>query len=80
VVAVCYGKKGRKIDGDGWSTYTEKTENARTGFRPTRSAATPQKTDATPLPTIYAAPEEKTGKKGGEIDFTSTRKQQQEEE
>ena len=71
-------KEGKK-NGDGWSTYTEKTENARTGFRPTRSAATPQKTDATPLPTIYAAPEEKTGKKGGEIDFTSTRKQQEEE-
>jgi hypothetical protein len=55
-------KEGKK-NGDGWSTYTEKTENARTGFRPTRSAATPQKTDATPLPIIYAAPEEKTGKK-----------------
>ena len=78
MVAVCYGKKGRKIDGDGWSTYTEKTENARTGFRPTRSAATPQKTDATPLPIIYAAPEEKTRKKGGERGFTWTRKKKNE--
>lgn len=30
-----------------------------TGFRPTRSATTPQKTDATPLPIMYAAPGER---------------------
>jgi len=72
-------KEGQK-NGDGWSTYTEKTENARTGFRPTRSAATPQKTDATPLPIIYAAPEEKTGKKKEEKEISRGPEKKKEEQ
>lgn len=36
-------------------TYTDKIENAMTGFRPIRSAIIPQKTEAKPLPTMYDA-------------------------